>query len=94
MPIASHKPALSQLAVCNASSVATPKKSKKTAKLVPNFILVIMPPLLHTRASAFANAGHGINVYAEDDDLAPPGIRCQRFNRRQMREARQYAALE
>jgi hypothetical protein len=43
--IANQKTALIQLAVCRASSVATPKKSRKIAKLVPSLIFLISTSL-------------------------------------------------
>src|SRR6185437_8448831 len=41
LPIATQKPALIQFALCRASRVATPKKSRNIVKLVPNLSLLI-----------------------------------------------------
>ena len=44
--IASQKAALIQLAVCKASSVATPKNNRNIVKFVPNLIFLISASFL------------------------------------------------
>jgi hypothetical protein len=77
--MANQKAALSQFRVCNASSVATPKKSTKTAKLVPSLILFMAMP--SSRASAIV--GHE-SLWSTSQSISS---RCvgQRFDSKQQR---------